>query len=140
MNIPNPRGESLQQILPSLQTRYPDAQIRKIFFSEAIYVSQDNFKFVVRHKKTSLKVDNTLPVLWALGAILISVVIVSLVMSLIYGQLMFGIGGALWIILGMLIMKYFFRRVKKEQFESFKNNLTDVVSGFDFEKKPASSL
>jgi len=139
MNIINPRGESLQQILPLLQARYPKAIIKKIlFFSDAIVVPQDNFKFVVRAKKTILKLDNTLPVLWALGAVVVSILIVSTIMSLIYGKLVFGIGGAVWVILGVFIMKYFFRRVKKEQFDAFKNDLTDAVNGFDFEQSTAA--
>lgn len=135
--ISNPRAESLQQLLPLIQAQYPAATIKKVFLSpEAIFVPQPGFKFVIRKVKTGLKIDHTLPVLWAIGAVVISSLIASVLLSLIYGQFAFGFGGALWIILGVFLMKIVFRSVRKEQFESFKTSISSLVSGFDFDKQP----
>lgn len=138
MNIANPKNETLQQLLPLVQSRYPKAVIKKVFISpEAIFVPQSNYKFVVRKKTGVLKIDHTLPVLYALLAIVISVVIVSAVLSIITGHLMLGAGGALWIILGVVITKYLFQYIKKNEFDSFKAEMEIIVSGFDFEQRNA---
>ena len=75
--------------------------------------------------------------LWAVGAVIISSVLVSAILTLIYGQFAWGFGGALWVILGIVIMKYFFRATHRAQFESFKAGLAALVSGFDFDQHPA---
>lgn len=135
ITIPNPGNQTLQQLLPRIQEAYPDAKIRKIFLSpEAIFIPQKGYKFVVRERKGNFKIDHTLPVLYAIGAVLISVVLVSVIMSLIFGQLTWGIGGALWIVLGIFIMKYVFQVVRKDEFERFKTQFGSLTTGFDFER------
>jgi hypothetical protein len=140
IKIPNPRNETLQQLLPRVQEQYPGATIKKVFLSpEAIFIPYNNFKFVVRRKNDVYKIDHTLPVLYAIGAVVVSMVLVSIVMSLIYGQFVWGIGGALWIVLGIVIMKYLFQTIKKDEFEQFKTRFTTMADGFDFEKQPVGS-
>lgn len=136
MLLPNPRNESLGQLLPLVQSRYPAAVTKKVLLSpEAIFIPQNGFKFVLRKTKKGLKIDHTLPVLWSIGAVLISVIMASFIMSLIFGQFMFGIGGALWVVLGIFLMKYLFSVAKKDQFEAFRTELSTVIGGFDFERQ-----
>ena len=136
MTIPNLQEDTVKELLPLVQSRFPLAVIQKILFSpERIIVPQGNFKFVIKAKKGSLKVDHTLPVSYTLGAIGVSIILVSAVMSIIYGQLIVGIGGVLWIILGVMIMKYLFRYIKKDQFAEFKNELTAAITHFDVQHK-----
>lgn len=135
IKIPNPRNQTLQELLPRVQEQYPNATIKKIFLSpEAIFIPYHNFKFVVRRKNDLFKIDHTLPALYAIGAVVLSVIFVSIVMSLIYGQFMLGFGGALWIVLGIFLMKYLFQTIKKDEFEQFKIKFTTMVNGFDFEQ------
>jgi hypothetical protein len=135
MKLPNPQQETLQQLLPRIAANYPNARIKKVLWTpEAIFVPHDNFKFVVRRHKQNLKIDHTLPVIYVIGAVIISVILVSIVMSIIYGRPMLGVGGALWIVLGIFTMKYIFQQVKKDEFLQFRNELTSMISGFDFDR------
>ncbi len=135
MTIPNPQQETLQQLHARIAPNHPGAKIRKVLWSpEAIFVPYGNFKFVVRNRKGNLKVDHTLPVLYTIAAIVISIALATLVLSLIYGQITPGVGGALFIVLGIVIMKYIFQRVRKTEFEQFRNELTSTANGFDFER------
>lgn len=139
MTIPNPQNESLQQLHARLVPNYPNAKIRRVLWTqEAIYVPYGNFKFVVRKRKENLKVDHTLPLLYTIGAIVIALVLATVVVSLIFGRVTPSFGGALWIILGVFIMKYIFQRVRRADFEQFRNELSSGGTGFDFDRNIVS--
>jgi hypothetical protein len=136
MKIQNPQSKPLQEVLLRLSAKYPDVTIKKPFLSpNTIFVPKENFKFLVRDRKTFLKIDFIPPVLWVIGGIILSLILVSAVLSLIYGQLVFGLGGALWIILGLLIVKAIFKSVNKPKFEEFYIDVRNAV-----DKDDASSI
>jgi hypothetical protein len=136
MKIQNPQNKPLQEVLLGLSVKYPGSVIKKPFLTpNSIFVPKENFKFLVRDRKTFFKIDFAPPVLWVIGAIRLSFLLVSIVLSLIYGQLVFGIGGALWIILGLLIVKAIFKSVNKSKFEDFYIDVRNAV-----DKDDASSI
>src|SRR5205809_415896 len=115
MKIQNPYNKPLQKILVRLSAKYPGSEIKKPFLSpKTILAPQENFKFLVRDRKTFFKIDFIPPVIWVIGAVILSFILVSIVLSIINGQFVFGIGGALWIVLGLLIVKSIFKSMNKQ--------------------------
>jgi len=55
-------------------------------------------------------------------------VFVSLVLSLIYGQFVFGFGGVLWIILALFVVKAIFKSRNKSRFDVFYADLQQAVN------------
>lgn len=132
MKIQNPHNKPLQEILFSLSAKYPGSEIKKPFLSPiTILAPQENFKFLVRDRKTFLKIDFIPPVIWVIGAVILSFILVSIILSVINGQFVFGIGGALWIVLGLLIVKYIFKSMNKQKFETFYADVQSAVNKDD---------
>ncbi len=132
MKIQNPNNKPLQEVLAALEFKYPGSVIKKPFLTPlSILAPSENFKFVLRDRKSFLKVDFIPPVIWVIGGVLLSLVLVSAVMSIIYGQLVFGIGGALWIVLGIFIVKAIFKSMNKAKFEAFYSDVQDAVNKRD---------
>jgi hypothetical protein len=132
MKIQNPNNKPLQEILVALSPKYPGSEIKKPFLSPKTILSpHENFKFLVRDRKTFLKIDFIPPVIWVIGAVILSFIFVSVVLSVINGQFVFGIGGALWIVLGLLIVKYIFKSMNKQKFETFYADVQSAVNKDD---------
>ena len=132
MKIQNPQQKPLQEVMEKLSDKYPGAAIKKPFLTPyTIIAPKDNFKFLVRDKKTFFRIDFIPPVLWVIGAVVLAAVLVSAIMSLLAGQFVFGIGGALWIILAMLIVKAVFKGMNKQKFDAFQADVEDAVNRND---------
>lgn len=132
MKIQNPTNKPLPEVLNALALKYPGSVIKKPFLTPyTIIAPHENFKFLVRDRKTFFKIDFMPPVIWTIGAVVLSMVLVSGVLSLIYGQFIFGIGGVLWILLGLLIVKAVFKSVNKNKFDSFYVDVQDAVNKND---------
>lgn len=129
MKIQNPQHKSLPEILSQLAVKYPGAVIKKPFLTpNTIIAPKGNFKFLVRDKNAFLRIDFIPPVLWTIGAIILSMVFISLVLSLIYGQFVFGFGGVLWMILAILAVKAIFKSRNKNQFDAFYADVQQAVN------------
>ncbi len=129
MKVQNPYNKSLQEILAQLAPKYPGAVIKKPFLTpQTIIAPKDNFKFLVRDRSSFFRIDFMPPVIWTIGAIVLSMVMLTTILSLIYGQLVFGFGGVLWILLALLIVKSIFKSRNKSQFEAFYADLQQAVS------------
>lgn len=129
MKIQNPQQKPLQEVMEKLSGKYPGAVIKKPFLTPyTIIAPKDNFKFLVRDKKTFFRIDFIPPVLWVIGAIVLAAVLVSVIASLLAGQFVFGIGGAVWIILAMLIVKAVFKGMNKQKFDTFQADVEDAVN------------
>lgn len=132
MKIENPQNRTLDEVLFSLSAKYPGSEIKKPFLTpRSILAPHENFKFLVRDKKTFFNIDFGPPVIWVIGAVIISFVLASIILSIIYGQFVLGIGGALWIILGMLLVKYIFKSRNKAKFETFYADVQSAVNSHD---------
>lgn len=132
MKIQNPTNKPLAEVLNGLALKYPGSVIKKPFLTpNTIIAPHDNFKFLVRDRKTFFKIDFMPPVIWVIGAVLLSMVLVSAVLSLIYGQLVFGIGGAIWILLGLFLVKILFKSRNKNKFDTFYIDVQDAVNKND---------
>lgn len=132
MKIQNTHNKPLQEILVELSAKYPRSEIKKPFLTpRTILAPHENFKFLVRDRKTFLKIDFIPPVIWVIGAIILSFILVSIVLSIINGQFVFGIGGALWIVLGLLIVKAIFKSMNKQKFETFYADVQSAVNKDD---------
>ena len=128
MNIQNPQGKPLPEVLARLAVKYPGSEIKKpVLTPETIIAPFSNYKFLVRNKKGYLKVDFTPPVLWVIGAVILSAVFLSAILSAIYGQFVFGIGGALWIVLAILVVKAIFKSRNRDQFNKFYTDVREAV-------------
>ncbi len=129
MKIQNPQQKPLPEILSQLAVKYPGSVIKKPFLTPTTIIApKGNFKFLVRDKSTFLRIDFIPPVLWTIAAILLSMVFISAVLSLIYGQFVFGFGGVLWIILALLVVKAIFKSRNKGQFDAFYADVQQAVS------------
>ncbi len=62
--------------------------------------------------------------------------LLSTILSLLAGQLAFGVGGALWVVLAMLIVKAIFKGRNREKFETFKADVEDALN----RRQDASSI
>ncbi|WP_118976680.1 hypothetical protein [Taibaiella koreensis] len=132
MKVQNPQSKPLQEVLSRLASKYPGAEIKKPFLTpRTIIAPSDNFKFLVRDRSQFFKVDFTPPVLWIIAAIVLSSVMVSAILSLIYGQFVFGFGGVLWILLSLVIVKAIFKSRNKAKFDAFYADLQHAVNSSD---------
>jgi len=132
MKIENPQNRSLQEVLSRLASKYPGAEIKKPFLTpRTIIAPRENFKFLVRDRSQFFRVDFTPPALWIVAAIVLSSVLVSAILSLIYGQFVFGFGGVLWILLILLIVKAIFKSRNKAKFDAFYTDLRHAVNSND---------
>ncbi len=137
MKVQNMQRKPLEEVMDGLSGKYPGAVIKKPFLTpRTIIVPKDNFKFLVRDKKTFFMIDFIPPVLWVLGAIVLAAVLLSTILSLLAGQLAFGVGGALWVVLAMLIVKAIFKGRNREKFETFKADVEDALN----RRQDASSI
>lgn len=128
MKIQNPQQKPLQEVMENLSGKYPGAVIKKPFLTpRTIIAPKDNFKFLIRDRKTFLKIDFIPPVLWVIGSLVLAAVILSVVLSLLMGQFSLGFGGALWVILAMLIVKAIFKGRNKQKFDTFYADVQDAV-------------
>lgn len=128
MKIQNTQNKSLQEVLAQLATKYPGAEIKKPFLTpRTIIAPYGNFKFLVRDRTQFFKVDFIPPVLWILAAIVLGSVMVSALLSIIYGQFVFGFGGVLWILLSLLIVKAIFKSKNKAKFDAFYADLQQAA-------------
>ncbi len=83
MKIQNPQQKPLQEIMQQLSGKYPGAVIKKPFLTPyTLILPRDNFKFLLRDKKTFFRIDFIPPVLWVIGAIVLAAVFLSVVASL----------------------------------------------------------
>jgi hypothetical protein len=129
MKIQNPHNKPLQEVLSSLSSKYPGSEIKKPFLTpRTIIAPHENFKFLVRDKKSFFFIDCIPPVLWVIGAVVLSFVLASGVLSLIYGQFVLGIGGALFIIVSLLIVKVIFKSMNKQKFDTFYADVRTAVN------------
>lgn len=129
MKVQNPQRKPLQEVMQQLSGKYPGAVIKKPFLTpNTIIAPKDNFKFLVRDKKTFFTIDFIPPVLWVIGAIVLAAVLVSVIMSLFAGQFVIGIGGALWFILALVIVKAIFKSRNRQAFETFQADVSDAVN------------
>lgn len=85
-------------------------------------------KHIIRSKGAYFNTDFVLPVAIAIIALFGSMIIFSVVLSLIFGQFVFGIGGALWIVLAVLATKAIYKSVKKEEFNVFYEDVRAAVN------------
>lgn len=134
MKIQNPTAKTLEELKENLSLQYPGAKIRKPFLGigprNLILPAKEGLKHVVRPNKanTVLTTDFIPPVLVIILGLVLSVVLVSVFFSIMYGQLVWGIGGGLWIALGVLAVKYIYKAMKKDYFEQFHNDLNMAVT------------
>lgn len=131
--IPNPANVPLDALLPRLQDRYPNAEIKKPFLSPRIInVPVDNFKMIVRAqpKRNRLWIDFIPPVLWTILGMAGTAFIVSLVLSLIFGQMIIGVG-ALVVILGFVITKAIFKSRNRARFANFEDEVQRALQPRD---------
>jgi hypothetical protein len=129
MNITNSQTKTLEQIFGDIQRYYPNAKLKKQFLGpQVIMVPYRNFHFLLRNKNGNLKVDFTPPALWILGGILGSFALFTLIYSILFQQLMISIGGAIPIVLGLLVTKEIFRSTHKSEFETFQSEANVLVN------------
>lgn len=129
MKIENQNNISVDELLDNLKSRYPAAEIKKPFLSpRSIIIPVNNMKHVIRPKGAYFNTDFVLPVVVAVIALLGSMIIFSVILSLIAGQFVFGIGGALWIVLAVFATKAIYKSVKKEEFNVFYEDLRAAVN------------
>lgn len=129
MRIENQNNISIDELLANLKDRYPTAEIKKPFLTKrSIIIPVNNMKHVIRPRGADFNTDFVLPVWVAIVALFGSMILFSGIVSLIYGQLMFGIGGALWILLAVLATKAIYKSVKKEEFGVFYSDVRDAMT------------
>ncbi|RYE00393.1 MAG: hypothetical protein EOP54_00375 [Sphingobacteriales bacterium] len=129
MKIENQHNMSIDELLDHLKSRYPAAEIKKPFLSSrSIIIPVNNMKHVIRPKNTYFNTDFVLPVGVAILALLGSVVLFTVVISLIFGQFVPSIGGGLWIVLALFATKAIYKSVKKEDFNLFYEDVRAAVN------------
>lgn len=129
MRIENQNNISIDELLDNLKGRYPSAEIKKPFLSpRSIFIPVNNMKHIIRPKGAYFNTDFILPIAVAIIALFGSMIIFSVVLSLIFGQFVFGIGGALWIVLAVLATKAIYKSVKKEEFNVFYSDVRDAMT------------
>lgn len=137
MKIPNASGVTLDELCNRVLHTYPNATIKKPFLSpRSIIVPLGNIKHVIRERRGNFVFDFVPPVWLIVGSVVLSMLMISLVFSLIYGELRFGIGGALWIVLSILLLKAAYKNKNREMFEVFYND----VQGFVNNSRDANSI
>lgn len=129
MKIENRNNLTLDELFDNLKDRYPNAEIRKPFRSQrCIVIPANKMKYVIRARGADFNTDFTLPIWVAVVALLGSIILFSGIVSLIYGQFKFGIGGALWILLVLLAAKAIYKSTQKEAFNSFYGDVREAMT------------
>lgn len=129
MKIENQDNISIDALLDQLKIRYPAAEIKKPFLSQrCIIIPVNNMKHVIRPKGAYFNTDFALPIVVAILALLGSILLFSVILSMIFGQFMFGIGGGLWIVLALLATKAIYKSVKKEEFNAFYDEVRTAAT------------
>lgn len=129
MKIENQNNISIDELLDNLKGRYPSAEIKKpLLTKRSIIIPVNNMKHVIRPRGADFNTDFTLPVWVAIVALLGSMILFSVIVSLIYGQFMFGIGGALWIFLILLATKAIYKSTQKDAFNGFYNDVREAIN------------
>jgi hypothetical protein len=129
MQITNSQSKSVQQIFSEVQQHFPKAQLKKPFLSpQTIIIPHDNFKYLLRYKQNYLQVDFIPPVMWLIGGMLAGFALFTIVLSLIFQQLIISFGGAIPVIVGMLLMKVVFKSTRKDEFKSFEDEANILVN------------
>ena len=130
MKVQNPQNVPLETILEGLSIKYPGAVIKKPFLTpRTIIAPYENFKFLLRDRKTFYKIDFTPPVLWVVGAVVLSIVVMTAILSIIYGQFVPSIGGALWIVLSVLLIKVIYKSRNQQKFDNFYADVQSAING-----------
>ncbi|HEY9261012.1 hypothetical protein [Chitinophaga sp.] len=129
MQITNSQSKSVQQIFSEVQQHFPKAQLKKPFLSpQTIIIPHDNFKYLLRYKQHYLQVDFIPPVMWIIGGMLAGFALFTVVLSLIFQQLIISFGGAIPVIIGLLLIKVVFKSTRKDEFKSFEDETNILVN------------
>lgn len=129
MRIENQNNISIDELLDNLKDRYPTAEIKKPFLTKrSIIIPVNNMKHVIRPRGADFNTDFVLPVGVAILALLGSIVLFTVVISLIFGQFVPSIGGGLWIVLAIFATKAIYKSVKKEEFGVFYSDVRDAMT------------
>lgn len=127
--IANPTNIPLTAILPTLQRRYPRAEIKKPFLSpQIISVPVDNYKMIIRAqpKRSRLWVDFTPPPVWTIIGMLGTAFIISFLLSMILRTPVLSIG-ALVLLLGFVITKAIFKSRNRAAIEAFDGEVRTAM-------------
>ncbi|MCF3109091.1 hypothetical protein LL912_09910 [Niabella sp. CC-SYL272] len=129
MKFTNPTGRTLTEIQSNLSFHYPNIKTRKAFFNafgpQHLLVPSGAVKHVIRPTKnnTVLVTDFIPPVFITLAALLVSIIVVSLILTLLLKVPVFGGAGGLGFILIFLLIKAIYKSANKEKFEKFHTDL-----------------
>lgn len=129
MKITNSRSKSVQQIFSEIQQHFPNAKLKKPFLSpQTIIVPQGNYKFLLQYKQQYLRVDFMPPVIWTIGGMLAGWGIFTILLSILFQQLVISIGGVIPVIIGLLIVKAVFKSTRADEFKSFEDEANMLVN------------
>lgn len=120
--VPNPANMPLVALLPSIQRRYPGAEIKKPFLSpEIISVPVKNYKMLVRAqpKRNRLWVDFTPPVLWLILGVMLIAFVASFTLALFLPEITRAglIGGLVGV--GFFVVKAVFKSIRRTEIDAF---------------------
>lgn len=129
MRIENQNNITIDELLENLKDRYPTAEIKKPFLTKrSIFIPVNNMKHIIRPRGADFNTDFVLPVGVAIIALLGSIVLFTVIISLIFGQFVPSIGGGLWIVLAVLATKAIYKSVKKEEFGVFYSDVREAMT------------
>ena len=129
MKVENRNNLTIDELFDNLTGHYPAAKIKKPFRSQRIIIIPvNNMKHVIRPRGADFNTDFTLPIWVTIVALLGSTILFSGIVSLIYGQFKFGIGGALWIFLVLLATKAIYKLTQKEAFNTFYSHVREAMT------------
>ena len=135
MKIENPTGKTIEELQMRLSGAYPGTVIKKQLFGlgpKYLVAPFENFKHIVRpiKKGSVLVVDFMPPVYITILAIILGIA-AAFVMAFIVISMggNYTIGGVLWMLIVLLILKYFFKSKNKEKFDKFYSDLNLAVMG-----------
>ena len=131
MLIPNPKGTTLEELLPRLQQHYPGAEIKKFWiFPAYIHIPVRNFKLWVRRRSNrKLFTDFQPPVAWMISAMLVMVLLFSIVFTLLLRTPTFAGIGWLPVVIAVLGVKAIFKSRNKELFARFDADVARAAEG-----------
>lgn len=136
MKLENTTEKSLEEIMAGLTGYYPEAKIKKPFLGigpQALILPAGNIKHILRPLKKDNKVlvaDFTPPVGLVIAAVLLGLAGAIVMAVLVFnagGR--FSIGGVLWIVAMLLVLKAFYKSRNKETFDRFYDNVRSVIMG-----------
>ena len=135
MKIDNPTGKTVEELQMRLSGTYPDTKIKNTFFGigpKNLIVPFENFKHVVRPiKKGSVLVVDFMPPVYITVLAIVLGIAAAFVMAFIVISMggNYTIGGVLWMVIVLLILKYFFKSKNKEKFDKFYSDLNLALMG-----------